>query len=374
MGETEAVGALATTLEHAASSQLPTVPEEVTASWLAGVLGTKIKSINLEKVLPGTATKLYISVEYESDEDADEAAPRPTHLCVKGGFTPAFVESTPWIVVFYQREVEFFNRVAPSLDRMEVPKTLWAGSNAKQGIIVMDDLVAQGCEFSDSAEVWPVSWVLSGVEQLAALHAKTWGAELVDYPWLTSGASDYDHAILTLMQTFDTVADDPRRPAVRDYLTSQERVTAALKKHNATRNKPKFRCLLHGDPHTGNTYLSKGAPRFCDWQVVQIGSAFHDIAYFVGGALSIEDRRAHEWEIVDHYLATLEKLGAPAFSRKQEDVLREYRKSFLSGVGWVLCPYSMQPEKQVHAMAARYVAALKDHKVLELVESLLDVE
>ncbi|KAI1079617.1 kinase-like domain-containing protein [Whalleya microplaca] len=355
-------------LEPTTSPHLPTVPEEVTSAWLAGVLGLKIKSIKLNKVLPGTASKLYVIVEYEGDAD-NKTAHRPTHLCVKGGFDPAFIQQMPWIVMVYQREVDFFNHVAPSLNHMQLPRSWWAGQNSKQGIVVMDDLSAQGCEFGNPIEVWPVSRVLAGIEQLAALHAKTWGAKPADYPWLTQ---DYDQAILTLMQTFDAVVHSPGRPVVQGYLKDQERVTAALKKHYASRN-PKFQCLLHGDAHAGNTYLDKGAPRFLDWQMIHIGSAFHDVAYFIGGALSTEDRRAHEWEIVDHYLATLERLGTPAFSSKQDDVSCEYRKSFLAGIGWIMCPYEMQPKECVHAMAIRYAAALDDHKTIDLVESLPNI-
>ncbi|KAI6086761.1 kinase-like domain-containing protein [Hypoxylon rubiginosum] len=363
-----------TTSMEASSGQLmklPRVPEDVTASWLARVLGFRIKSIKHDKILPGTASKLYVTVEYEVEDDVDSetAASRPTHLCIKGAFDPAFVEQRPWIVMVYQREVEFFNRVAPSLDHIEIPKSWWAGYNAKQGIVIMEDLAIQGCEFGDPTETWPVSRVLAGVEQLAALHAKTWGVKPSDFPWLTS---DYDLAILHLMESYDAVVNSAGRPEIHDYLKNQERITAALKKHYASRN-PKFQCLLHGDPHTGNTYLDKGAPRFLDWQIIHIGSAFHDVAYFIGGALSIEDRRAHEWEILDHYLTTLEKLGAPAFSSKQEDVVEEYRKSFLTGIGWIVCPYEMQLKERVQAMAVRYATALDDHKTVQLVESLPDV-
>ncbi|KAI4870128.1 kinase-like domain-containing protein [Hypoxylon rubiginosum] len=348
--------------------KLPKVPEEVTASWLAQVLEAKVKSIKVDKILSGTASKLFVTVEYEAEDDVNggDTASRPTHICIKGGFNPAFIQQMPWIVMVYRREVEFFNRLAPSLHHMDLPKAWWAGHDAEQGIVVLDDLATRGCEFGDPTQVWPVSRVLAGIEQLAALHAQTWGVEASGFPWLTS---DYDLAILSLMETYDAVVHSPGRPEVHDYLKSQERITAAVKKHYTLRN-PKFQCLLHGDPHTGNTYLENGAPRFLDWQIIHIGSAFHDVAYFIGGALSVEDRRTHEWKIVDHYLTTLEKLGAPAFSSKQEDVVQEYRKSFLAGIGWIMCPYEMQPKECVQAMALRYVTALDDHKTLDLIESL----
>ncbi|KAF2636156.1 aminoglycoside phosphotransferase [Massarina eburnea CBS 473.64] len=344
-------------------SELPAIPEEVTAEWLAKVLERKVKSVKLERTIPGTASKVFVDVTYEDD---DPTSKLPTRFCVKGGFDPNFIKAMSWIVMIYQRECDFYNHVAPKLNNMELPTSWWAGHNAKQGIVVLDDLAALGSNFGNPVETWSVSRVLAGVEQLAALHSKTWHVQAVDYPWLTS---DYDQAILTLMNTYDAVVKGPDRPKIHEYLKDQERVTAVLKKHYTLRN-PRFQCLLHGDAHTGNTYLVNGAPRFLDWQMIHIGSAFHDLSYFIGAALTVEDRRAREWDIVDHYLRTLEKFGVEPLSTSDEEVANEYKKSFLAGIGWIMCPYEMQVKECVHPMALRYSAALDDHKVLELVEGL----
>ncbi|KAI1117394.1 kinase-like domain-containing protein [Nemania sp. NC0429] len=338
--------------------QLPSITDEISPEWLSSVLGRRVKSISRTTELPGTATKLYVTVKTDGEDK---------RLCIKGGFNPAFIQQVPWIVMIYQREVEFFNRIAPSLKNMDLPQSYWAGHTPTQGIVIMEDLAARGCQFGNPVETWPVERVCAGVEQLAALHAKTWGVRPADYPWLTS---DYDQAILALMKTYSAVVNGPDRPPVPKYLRDQERVTAVLNKHYRSRN-PNFQCLLHGDAHLGNTYLDKGAPRFLDWQMIHIGSAFHDVSYFIAGALTIEDRRAHEWAIVDHYLNTLRKLGVRDYQKSSHlELCNEYKKSFLAGVGWLMCPYEMQPRDCVHAMAVRYAAALDDHKVLELVERL----
>lgn len=355
---------------EAVDSVLPAVPEDIVAGWLTRVLGHPVSTVEVTKVLHGTASKVFVKVIFDDDNTSD--AKRPESLCIKGGFNPNIKALYPWIVSVYFCEVEFFNRVAPKLAHISLPRSHWAGHNAvDQGIVIMEDLNTQGCQFGDPAKSWPVSQVLSGVKQLAALHAGTWGARAEDYPWLTS---HYEQAILSLMETYEAVVLSDDRPAgIHDYLKDQERMTAVLKKHYRSRN-PKFQCMVHGDPHTGNTYLVEDQPRFLDWQTIHIGSAFHDVAYFVGGALSVEDRRAHEMEILGHYLGTLATYGGPAFSSSEEDVLDEYRKAFLAGVGWIMCPYVMQPKEQVHAMAVRYAVALDDHKTIELVESLPDGE
>lgn len=344
---------------------LPAVPEDITAAWLSDVLGHEVKTVNINRVLAGTATKVFVTVAYEDGDNV----PLPTNFCLKGGFNPEFIKMMPFVVMIYQREVDFYNNVAPLLEHMELPKTWWAGHSTSQGIIIMDDLEAAGHAFGSPSEPWSVSSVLVGIEQLAALHSKTWGVKNTDYPWLTS---DYDQALLHLMQTYEQVVRSPGRPAIPEYMKDQDRVLAVLKKHYGSRN-AKFHCLLHGDSHVSNTYIVDGAPRFLDWQMIHIGSAFHDVAYLIGGALDIETRRAREMDILDYYLRTLEKLGGPALSVKDEDVIIEYKKSFLAGIGPIMCPYEMQPKDWVFPMAERHAAALDDHKVLELVESLPNV-
>jgi aminoglycoside phosphotransferase (APT) family kinase protein len=60
------------------------------------------------------------------------------------------------------------------------------------------------------------------------------------------------------MDAYNTVVKRNDRPDIFEYLKDQRRVTAVLEKHYALRN-PRFGCLLHGDAHTGNTYLMDGA-------------------------------------------------------------------------------------------------------------------
>ncbi|KAH8891720.1 hypothetical protein GQ53DRAFT_648519 [Thozetella sp. PMI_491] len=345
------------------SRTLPAIPGDISAIWLSDVLGHTVTAVKLDRVVPGTATKVFVTVKFEDDHVS-----LPRNFCVKGGFDPAIIKALPFVVMIYQREVDFYNKVAPLLEHMELPKAWWAGHSTRQGIIILDDLEAAGYAFGSPSKPWNVPSVLTGIEQLAALHSKTWGVTNTDYPWLTS---DYDQALLHLMQTYEQVVRSPGRPTIPEYMKDQDRMTAVLKKHYGSRN-PKFFCLLHGDSHVSNTYLVDGAARFLDWQMIHIGSAFHDVAYFIGGALDIKTRRAREFEILNHYLQTLEKFGGPTLSIDDKEVLNEYKKSLLAGVGPIMCPYEMQPKEWVFPMAERYAAALDDHQVLELVESLSD--
>lgn len=345
------------------------VPEEITASWVDSILGFNVKSIDITKVLlDQTTSKVFVTVTYE--DDTSEAY-KPKHLCIKGSFNPAMMEVEGYkqvLVPLYTREVEFFNRVEPKLTYLSTLKVWWAGINREQdqAILVMEDLDRQGYVFGKLLEDRPLERVKTGVEQLAALHAGTWNISLPEYSWVTP---DYEDVMMGLTNLWDKLVLAPDRPPFPDFVKDRERTVAVMKRHYATKN-PKFICLIHGDPHAANTYLDqKGDLHFYDWQALHAGSAFHDFAYFVISALSIKDRRKHEFSLLRHYLETLHKFGGSALSIEDPEVLEEYRKSTLAGLGWVLCPYEMHCKEEVFTMCERFCAAFEDHKPYELLES-----
>ncbi|KAF6515959.1 hypothetical protein HZS61_004700 [Fusarium oxysporum f. sp. conglutinans] len=100
------------------------------------------------------------------------------------------------------------------------------------------------------------------------------------------------------------------RPPVPKFMEDRERMTAAFKALWASDSKMK--CIVHGDAHIGNTFISPtGEPGFLDWQVNHAASALHDVAYFIGGSMLIQDRRAHEKDLLQSYLSALKHMGGP---------------------------------------------------------------
>ncbi|KAK5655551.1 hypothetical protein OQA88_5482 [Cercophora sp. LCS_1] len=351
-----------------APDALPVIVEEVTPEWFTKILGAAVESAELVEPIHGTASKLLYRLTYK---DASSSTTLPTHVCVKGGFNPALVKLHPALNAVYRREAEFFYHIAPTVP-MRLPGAWYNGSDTVtgQGIVVLDDLKAQGYAFGDPLVAWPVERVRLGVEQLAILHAKTWGAKQGDFPWLKEGLS-LREVILSLCvesewaeRFFDPVA----KPPVPDHFTERERMVRAFKTLWATTNENHI-CVTHGDSHIGNTFVTPdGKPGFLDWQGLHFNSFLHDVTFFVVGTLSIEDRRANEVELFDHYLATLHEAGGPKLSR--QDVWDDYRKHQFHGFAWSLTPPMMQPKDRVDIMTERHCAAIVDHGSLELLEGL----
>jgi hypothetical protein len=352
---------------NASEEKLPLVPQDITTEWLSAKLGHDVESIIQTGAIWGTASKIFYALTYK---DKSSQHNRPTHICVKGGFMPELTKELPPLINFYRVEAKFFNIVAPNLTYMRLPKCWWAGENAEQGIVIMDDLNVKGYDFGEPTQPWTVDRVKDGVEQLAALHAGTWGASRSDYPWVTK----YEDTMIGMFEAvgYHDLVRDPERFALPDAYQDAPRVKALLTKYYASRN-PRFRCLVHGDAHLGNACIAPGGVvDFIDWQILDSGSCFHDVSYFISAALTVEDRRNHEMEILDHYLERLAGFGGPKFSRSEEDVMVEYKKSFLTGMGWAVTTTGMQPHVRINALLERFMAALLDHEVLELVEGLAE--
>ncbi|KAK8011912.1 hypothetical protein PG989_000172 [Apiospora arundinis] len=153
-----------------------------------------------------------------------------------------------------------------------------------------------------------------------------------------------------MVRSWDDVVRLPGRPKLPAYLMDGKRCNEAVDRYYGERN-PRFRTLLHGDTHIGNIYFTAtGEIGFLDW------SAFHS------------DRRAHEMEILDHYLETLHKLGGPKFDRHNDpEVMIEYRRSFMTNVIWLICPDGLQSKERIDSLCERTVATYDDHKVIDVI-------
>ncbi|KAM6530150.1 hypothetical protein FALCPG4_008274 [Fusarium falciforme] len=344
------------------SDPLPLTVEELTASWFTKILSKPVHDVRVVEAIHGTASKILLELTFENSADV------PIRVCVKGGFNPALT-GIPYILAVYRLEAEFYYHVAPTI-KMPLPPTLYSGTDTVngQGIVVMADLKSRGYTFGNPLETWPVDRVQTSVEQLATLHASTWGSKPEDIPWASQTVSLRD-AILGLAapEAWEKQFAGEARPPVPDHMMDRERMTAAFqalwKPSNSTLN-----CLVHGDAHIGNTFISPtGEPGFLDWQVIHTGSVMHDVSYFIIGALSIEDRRKHEKQLLQSYLDALSREGGPQL--QPGEVWDEYRKHTFHGFAWALATPMMQSREIVHAMTERHCAAIVDHGSIKLLEA-----
>lgn len=102
--------------------------------------------------------------------------------------------------------------------------------------------------------------------------------------------------------------------------------------------------------------LTGPPPSRCPWS--------YDVAYFLVGALSVNDRKKHDRELVNGYLDALEALGGPALDRPE--AWKDYQRHTLHGLIWATLPPTWISAEQVQAMTERYVSAIVDHDPFEI--------
>jgi aminoglycoside phosphotransferase (APT) family kinase protein len=252
-------------------------------------------------------------------------------------------------------EARFYGELATRLD-LRMPRAYYTAVDdaAQQAIIIMDDVVANGGQFLNAQTPYSLDTVRDTLGQLARLHAATWGCDQVaDLTWLNPRITHM--ADIFPVDQLQLLLDDGRGPDIAPELRSATNLVEAVRRtgsHEVT-------CVIHGDTHSGNSYLdAEGRACWLDWQVVQRGNWATDISYHIATVLDIETRRASESELLRHYLLELESLGAPtpAFDEAWE----QYTRSFSYGYFlWVITRISSRAVVLIHI--PRLAAALTDH-------------
>jgi aminoglycoside/choline kinase family phosphotransferase len=86
------------------------------------------------------------------------------------------------------------------------------------------------------------------------------------------------------------------------------------------------RCLIHQDFRPDNMMFASAEGGYpvttLDWQSIAYGPGATDVAYFLAGAISVEERREHEAALIGRYLEGLRVLGVTGYPRT--DFMRDY--------------------------------------------------
>lgn len=122
---------------------------------------------------------------------------------------------------------------------------------------------------------------------------------------------------------------------------------------------------MHADLHLRNSYYESDlSPGILDWQCSSPGPWAHDVTYFMTCALSTEDRRANERDLLRHYLSALRASSgeAPSF----DQAWLEHRRQTMHGLAVsVPTPHEQMPEANTILYSYRFCQAAEDLEVLE---------
>jgi hypothetical protein len=318
---------------HAETEQVIERPSDLTAPWLAAVLGTgPIADFSVERIGTGQMSECYrVRLSYD---DVDRG---PESVVLKVAATDPVSRQTGLALGLYEREVRFYGDIAPRLGGPIAP-CYHAAVDTSTGVfdLLLGD--AGPAVVGDEIAGATVEQARLGAVELGRLHGPLLGdVSLAEAPWLNRPAPLNQAMITPLYAGFvdrygDQIAPEHRVVCERlvaafdGYLASEKEGEAEASERGRVRG------LVHGDYRLDNMLFgTAGADRaltVVDWQTVSWGPALTDLAYFLGCALPTADRRQH----YDALLRAYHEALGPAAPLTLADVADGVRRQSFFGV------------------------------------------
>jgi hypothetical protein len=231
----------------------------------------------------------------------------------------------------YEIEVRFYREVAARVGT-RVPAVYAAEVEPESGwfTLLLEDIV--GATQGDQIEACTPDVAASVLDEMAGLHAPCWErGDLAGLEWLnrnTPGSESFLAALVaSLLPGFlERYADDLAPEHQKVCRLFVEDLPAWMGGRGGQRT------ASHGDFRLDNLLFQPGhaRPVVVDWQTAAWAPASLDVAYFIGGCLTTEDRRSHEADLLAHYHAGLCSRGVRAYALDQ--LRRDYRHDAFGGV------------------------------------------
>src|SRR5262245_48720437 len=147
--------------------KIPTTASDLSAAaWLSEVLGTEVVDVQILDHAFATNQRVRIGLTYASE------GPGPASLFVKLAPLDPAHRAMIGASGMGEREVQFYADVASSVN-LRVPRSYFAATDADGNFaLILEDLSAVGCAFSDGE--WGVSSdaAAGALEELALFHAR----------------------------------------------------------------------------------------------------------------------------------------------------------------------------------------------------------
>jgi hypothetical protein len=337
----------------------PTTAADVTPTWLTAALeqryaGVEVASVEVVERHEVTNAHARLRISYA------DAAGAPERMFCK---LPPTDDRREQIIASGMgwREARFYAELAPSL-AMRVPDAHVALTD-DDGMfaILLEDLVATGGAVSDGTWGVPVDAAAGAIEDFAALHVRydDPARRAADAPWVQVSRPTSTYAAPMLRHGIDHHRDrltDAFVEIAELYLVHHDELQRLWHEGPPT--------IIHGDPHIGNLFLADGRVGFLDWGIINVNTPMRDISYFLTMAMSIDDRRAHERELLRLYLDLRRAAGATEITF--DDAWRAHRihaaYNVTASCQVVMFPEEISESRRVFADAflARAQASLDD--------------
>jgi phosphotransferase family enzyme len=325
---------------------LPLAYEEITPAWMTSALakhfpGAEVAALRFSAPDEGTSSRRRIFLEWK---------PGTRHALPKSVFCKGTLRLDNRYIIGLnggiEAEVTFYNAVRPTLP-IVAPEAYFAAFHPRSlnSIIVMRDI---GEEVRFRLPDQPLTKQLAESEMrlLGTLHGRFY-----ESPELTTTLSPW-----RLWEDYFTITVEKAGfgPACARGVDMAEHVIPPRLFHRAAEIWPAtLRCvddhrrlprmLIHSDVHLKNWFVAaNGEMGLNDWQCSSKGNWSRDLAYAISTALTIEDRRAWEKDLLRYYLDRLHAAGGAKVGFDEAWSL--YRQQLFAALAWWTGTLGQPPE------------------------------
>jgi len=355
-------------------AEIPVTVSELSAEWLTAALsescpGAVVSDFDVEDAHAGTTGRALLRLFYADNPGA------PERLFIKlppdDPAQRAFVAE----VGMGKKEAHFYRDLAGDLG-IAVPRCYHAAFNetGDRYIMVLENLEARGCTFRNATTNYSLGYIREVLDAFAGLHSQFWNSPrfAADLDWIQP-------------PTFHPMGPRLVEKALQQYSASMPEIFSAMAELYLARVEAVHALwnrgvptLVHGDIHDGNLYYDpgfagRGSPGFLDWGVMSRTSCMRDVAYFLAGTPTPEDRRAHQQELLDYYYAALESRGTEQVDRSRlaEEFSWHIAYVWVAAVTTLAMGSEWQPVNYVSRTMQRLHQALEDNESLAAMQGAL---
>ena len=332
--------------------------EDITTTWLSEALGEPVRLLTTERVGTGQIGTCH---RLRLDGDRSLLAKLPAE-------DPA---ARDMMAGAYRGEVRFYDTIAPTV-AVRVPECRYAEMAPDSGdfVLLLEDLAPR--EQGDQLAGCSVAQARDAVVNLAGLHGPRWrDRTLLDVDTLSVNGPDEIALLLEMYGPTTELFLDGLGDLVAPEDAATLRACVPVIGPWLLARPERFG-LVHGDYRLDNLLFPPGGGAgvvAVDWQTLSLALPTRDLAYFLGTSLTVEDRRAHERDLVAAYHRALRAYGVADYSA--EDCWDDYVFAMVQGplVATFGCAYGTRTDRgdrMFAAMVARACTAIRDLGTLGL--------
>lgn len=343
-----------------AAGDIPWRYEAITPEWMTQILcrehpDAKVVAISLDVPDSGTSNRRRIFVDYNEAGTA-LGLPRSVFCKATVDLRNRLLLSTSALL----SETTFYNQIRPQL-LIEAPDAYLAAYDPESfaSIVMLKDL-AGAVSFCNHHTQMTLERVQDQLRLLATLHGQFYRSPQLDGTLAhlfryddRFRALDRDHDFKAMCEAGLLAATD----VVSASLIAREAQVWPATVRASERHGALPLTVTHGDVHLKNWYITgDGRMGLSDWQVTSKGHWSRDLAYTITTALTTEQRRTWERDLVHYYLDAFARAGGEAVPF--DDAWINYRQQLLTTLAWwtmTLTPQGDVPDMQPRDITLEFI-------------------